>query len=197
MANIRQVPQDLHMHTVYSTGDSSVASQQTVELIAAVAHARILGISDHFDYLFGERFEEYAADLRGHGFKVGTEVDGAEWVTDALLVDADYYVYHCRDSHREYRGAERLAGSGKPVIIAHPFMMRTNVRKIPDACYIEINNRYIWRSNWKRELEPLAADPRYRFVISSDAHQPNWLGQTVARYVAREMEIEETILFPE
>lgn len=208
MGYIQQVPQDLHMHTVYSTGDDSVAPQQTVELLAAVAHARVLGISDHFDFVFGELFEEYAAVLRGHGLKVGTEVDGADWVTDALLVDADYYVYHCRDSHREYRGAERLAESGKPVIIAHPFMMRTNVRKIPKDCYVEINNRYIWRSNWRRELAPLvsATGPqesgdtggrRYRFVISSDAHQPNWLNQNVARYVAREMGIEETLLFPE
>jgi histidinol phosphatase-like PHP family hydrolase len=197
MDYIQQVPQDLHMHTVYSTGDSSVASQQTVELIASVAHARILGISDHFDFVFGERFEEYAASLRGYGLKVGTEVDGSEWVSDALLVNADYYVYHCRDSHREYRGAERLAESGKPVIIAHPFMMRTNVRKVSEMCYVEINNRYIWRSNWHRELEPLAADPNYRFVISSDAHQPNWLNQNVARYAAGEMGIEETLLFPE
>jgi hypothetical protein len=34
-------------------------------------------------------------------------------------------------------------------------------------------------------------------VISSDAHQPNWLNQTLARYVARELEIQETLLFPE
>ena len=196
MGYIQQVPQDLHMHTVYSTGDSSVVSQQTVELITAVAHARILGISDHFDFVFGERFEEYAADLRGHGLKVGTEVDGAEWVSDALSVEADYYVYHCRDSHREYRGAERLADSGKPVIIAHPFIMRTNLRKLSENCYVEINNRYIWRSNWRRELGPFVGGP-YRFVISSDAHKPNWLSQNVARYVAGEMGIEETLLFPE
>jgi hypothetical protein len=204
MGYIQQVPQDLHMHTVYSTGDDSVASQQTVELIAAVAHARILGISDHFDFIFGDRFEEYAADLRSCGIKVGTEVDGTDWVTDALQVDADYYVYHCRDSHKEYRGAERLADSGKPVIIAHPFMMRTNIRKIPQNCYVEINNRYIWRSNWRRELAPFVTPAagegparRYRFVISSDAHQPNWLNQNAARYVAGEMGIEETLLFPE
>jgi histidinol phosphatase-like PHP family hydrolase len=36
---------------------------------------------------------------------------------------------------------------------------------------------------------------RFRFVISSDAHQPNWLGQSIARLAARELDIEETLVF--
>jgi len=36
---------------------------------------------------------------------------------------------------------------------------------------------------------------RFRFVISSDAHQPHWLNQNVARYVAAELGVSETVLF--
>jgi hypothetical protein len=32
-------------------------------------------------------------------------------------------------------------------------------------------------------------------VISSDAHQPNWLNQTVARHVAAELGVREKLLF--
>jgi hypothetical protein len=35
------------------------------------------------------------------------------------------------------------------------------------------------------------------FVISSDAHQPNWLNQNVARHVCQVLGIRETILFPD
>jgi len=35
----------------------------------------------------------------------------------------------------------------------------------------------------------------FSFVIDSDAHQPHWLNQNIARYVARELEITETLLF--
>ena len=64
--------QDLHIHTTYSTGDSAVVPEQTVALIAAVKHARIAGVSDHFDYLLDGVFESYARELRKAGLKVGT-----------------------------------------------------------------------------------------------------------------------------
>ena len=69
----------------------------------------------------------------------------------------------------------------------------TNLERVPPACLIEINNRYIWRCDWRRWYAPYR--DRFRFVISSDAHQPNWLNQTVARYVAAELGIRETLLF--
>ena len=68
--------QDLHIHTTYSTGDSAVVPEQTVALVAAVRHARIIGISDHLDYLVNGEFEGYDKELRQFGFKVGVEVDG-------------------------------------------------------------------------------------------------------------------------
>ena len=188
------VPQDLHIHSRYSTGDSSVVEQQTIALIAAVKHARSIGISDHFDYVCDEAvFHTYKNEIRSHGLKVGVEVDGSRWVERASVVDCDYYVYHCRDSGEEYRGLETLVETGKPVITAHPFILGTDLKKVPPESFIEINNRYIWRCDWRTLLPPLVS--HRRFVISSDAHQPNWLNQNVARYVCREVGIEETILF--
>lgn len=188
------VAQDLHMHSIYSTGDSSVVEQQTISLIAAVNHARIIGISDHFDYIYEESvFYKYKQEIRSYGLKVGVEVDGSRWVEWARAADSDYYVYHCRDSGEEYRGLKTLVETGKPVITAHPFILGTDVRKIPPESYIEINNRYIWRCDWQALLPPLIH--HHRFVISSDAHQPNWLNQNVARYICSELGIEETILF--
>jgi hypothetical protein len=57
---------------------------------------------------------------------------------------------------------------------------------------VEVNNRYSWRDDWRKSLGPWV----FRFVISSDAHQPNWLNQTYARYVAAALGIRETLLFP-
>lgn len=54
-----QLKQDLHIHTVYSTGDGAVVPQQTIELIAAMNHSEIIGISDHFDYLTGTVYPNY------------------------------------------------------------------------------------------------------------------------------------------
>jgi hypothetical protein len=71
--------------------------------------------------------------------------------------------------------------------------MGTDLDRIPHECYIEINNRYIWRSNWRERLRKYVRDRK--FVISSDAHQPNWLNQNVARYVCRELGIQETVIF--
>lgn len=40
--------QDLHIHTTYSTGDSLIVPEQTIDLVAAVDHvARQLGIAEY------------------------------------------------------------------------------------------------------------------------------------------------------
>ena len=187
-----QLPQDLHIHTTFSSLDSAVAEEQTPELIASVRHAKIIGISDHFEHFF-DRFEEYREILTKYGFYVGTEVDGSRYVPMASKLDFEYYIYHCRNRKSEYRALETLLATGKPVIIPHPMMMETDLEKVPDECYIELNNRYIWRFDWRKKMSPFKDS--FRFVIGSDAHQPNWLNQNVARYVARELGITETIIF--
>jgi predicted metal-dependent phosphoesterase TrpH len=75
--------QDLHIHTTYSTTDSAVVPEQTVALVAAVRHAKIVGISDHFDCLVNGQFNNYENEVRQAGLKVGVEVDGHAWVTEA------------------------------------------------------------------------------------------------------------------
>ena len=87
------MPQDLHIHTVFSTGDSAVAPEQTVEFIAELKHAKSIGISDHFEYLIGGAYDNYVKTLRHHEFHVGTEVDGNEWVDMSLQYEFDYYIY--------------------------------------------------------------------------------------------------------
>ena len=185
--------QDLHMHTVYSKRDSAVVPEQTLDLIEAVGHAEVIGISDHFEYVGGRDFDAYAKDVRSRGFKLGTEVGGGEEAGDAVALPFDYYVYHCRDKKKHYRGLELLLTTGKPVIVAHPLHMGTDMSRLPDECLIEINNRYIWRNDWRGLLSPYL--DRFRFLLNSDAHQPNWLNLNVSRYVARELSIEETLLF--
>jgi hypothetical protein len=180
------------VHTVFSRGDGAVVPEQTVELVARIAHARILGISDHLEYV-AERFAEYAREVRGRGLKLGLEVNGAEWVAEALGLPVDYFIYHCRDRAQDYRGAERLAESGRPAIIAHPQALQTDLERVSPACLIEINNRYAWRDQGWRALAPYVG--RFRFVIGSDAHQPHWLNQTAARWIARELGARETLLF--
>ncbi len=56
--------QDLHIHTTYSTNDSAVVAEQTVALVAAVKHAGIVGISDHFESLVDGSFEKYEKEIR-------------------------------------------------------------------------------------------------------------------------------------
>jgi hypothetical protein len=185
------LPQDLHIHTTFSRDDGAVVSEQTVQLVAEIAHARIAGISDHLESI-ADDFSTYAETVRSHGLLVGAEVNGADWVREAEAVDAQYYVYHCRDREGDYQGAERLLAAGKPVIIAHPLILETDLRRVPPECLIEINNRYVWRSNWET-LRPFTNS--FSFVIDSDAHQPHWLNQTMARYVAGELGITETLLF--
>jgi histidinol phosphatase-like PHP family hydrolase len=186
------LPQDLHVHTVFSRHDGAVVPEQTVELVAGIRHARVLGISDHLEYVADE-FAEYARAVRAHRLRLGVEVNGAEWVDAALDLPVEYYVYHCRDRAEDYRGAERLAASGRPAIIAHPQALQTDLGRVSPACLIEINNRYAWREQGWRELVPFVG--RFRFVIGSDAHQPHWLNQTVARFIARELGVPETLLF--
>ena len=183
-------PQDLHIHTTFSAQDSSVAPEQTPELVARVRHAKVVGISDHFEHFADTGYDAYVARIRRLGLWVGTEVDGAASVDFAASLAFDYYVYHCRDRSREYAGAERLLATGRPVIIAHPNALQTDLDRVPDACLVEINNRYIWRCDWRAYYGPYV--DRFRFVVSSDAHQPNWLSQSVARTAAGELGIRET-----
>jgi hypothetical protein len=187
------LPQDLHIHTTFSKHDGAVVPEQTVQLVAAIGHARIVGISDHLESV-ADDFSTYAETVRSYGLLVGTEVNGTDWVREAEAVDVQYYVYHCRDRESDYRGAERLLAAGKPLIIAHPLILETDLGRLPTQCLIEINNRYVWRSNWET-LRPFTAS--FAFVIDSDAHQPHWLNQNIARYVAGELGITETLLFSE
>jgi hypothetical protein len=188
------LPQDLHIHTTWSHGDSSVVPEQTIELVAALRHASTVGISDHFEHVH-DRFDDYARAVKAAGLKLGTEVDGHQWVDAALEVDCDYRIFHCRDRDADYRALERLAASGRPVIVAHPNALQTDLDRVSGDCCVELNNRYIWRCDWRAFYGPYRE--RFKFVIGSDAHQPNWLGQSVARYVAAELGIAETLLFPE
>lgn len=188
-----QLKQDLHIHTVYSTGDGAVVPQQTIELIAAINHAEIIGISDHFDYLTGPIYQSYSERVQNFGFKLGTEVDGYNWVNEALQYDFDYYIYHCYNSASDYKGAEKLLSSGKPVIIAHPLALDTDLTKVPPGCYIEINNRYSFRFDWRKYYTPHTH--KHRFILGSDAHQPHWLNHVVAEYVAKELGVENSLVF--
>ena len=187
------IPQDLHIHTVYSIGDSVVVKEQTIDLIKKVRHANTIGISDHYEYLTDKAtFSTYEKEVRSAGFRVGIEISGYALVHEAVKTNSDYFVYHC-SARDDYKALYHLISTGKPVIIAHPLIMGTDLDRIPHECYIEINNRYIWKSNWRKRLRKYVPDRK--FVISSDAHQPNWLNQNVARYVCREMGIRETIIF--
>jgi len=134
--------------------------------------------------------------VRKAGLLVGTEVNGHKSVDLAIKYDFDYYVYHCWGYEPlDYLGFERLmAETGKPVILAHPYAIGTDLAKIPEQSIVEINNRYIWKCDWRKELTPYVG--KFRWVFSSDSHQPNWLNQAIASRVGEELGIEETILFP-
>ena len=188
------LPQDLHIHTTFSKTDSAVLPEQTIELVAFAKHAKVVGISDHFEMFMPEEFELYEKEVRKYKLLLGTEVNGHASVPLALKYDFDYYVYHCWGHQKEdYMAFEALCEKGKPVIIAHPYAVNTDLNKIPEASLVEINNRYIWRYNWKQELVPFIN--KFQWIFSSDAHQPNWLNQTIARRVGEELGLEETILF--
>lgn len=183
--------QDLHIHTTWSYGDGAIVPEQSVELVAAVRHANVVGISDHFEFLVDGWIDAYAEAVRYAGLRVGTEVNGHPYVSAARQGPFDYYVFHCYDTDADYRGLERLLETGRPVIVAHPHAIGTRLERVPPACLVEINNRYIWRGDWRAYYTPHVN--RFRFVLSSDAHQPNWLNQTIARYVANQLGIEETL----
>lgn len=185
--------QDLHVHTTYSSSDSAIVAEQTVALIAAVKHAGIVGISDHLDSLVDGDFEIYEREVRQAGLKVGVEVDGHAWAAEAANYIVDYYIFHCRDQDADYHSLHKLLATGKPVIVAHPNILDTNLNRVPSECLVEINNRYVWRTDWKQFYGPFKN--HFKFVISSDAHQPNWLGQAVAHYAAEQLGIEEHIVF--
>ncbi len=185
--------QDLHIHTTYSTSDDSVVPKQTISLIAATKHARVMGISDHFENLLDGIFETYEQEVRHAGMKLGVEVDGHAWVDEAATYPVDYYIIHCRQAEADYRSLDRLLATGKPVIIAHPNAFGTDLNRVPPQCLVEINNRYIWRVNWQQFYGPFVH--RFKFVIGSDAHQPHWLAQGVARLAAAHLGIEEYMVF--
>ena len=185
--------QDLHIHTTYSASDSSVVPEMTIALVAAVRHARVLGISDHFENLADGAFEDYEREVRLAGLKLGVEVDGHTWVEEAAGYPVDYYLFHCRDRGGDYRALERLLATGKPIIAAHPNAFGTDLKRVPPDCLIEINNRYVWRTDWRAYYAPYR--DRFRFVLGSDAHQPNWLGQAVARHAAEVLSIQEERVF--
>lgn len=185
--------QDLHIHTVFSRNDSAVTPEQTVKLVASVRHAETMGISDHFDSLHGRDFDVYRKELRQFGFYVGTEVGGSEETKEAADMPFDYYIFHCKDRGKFYRAVDTLLATGKPVIIAHPMVMDTDLDRVPVECFVEINNRYVWQADWRTRLAPYI--DRFRWILSSDAHQPNWLNQNVSRYVAAELGVQEVLIF--
>lgn len=187
------IAQDLHIHTTYSATDSAIVPQQTIELVAAVRHARVVGISDHFENLVSGVFERYAREVQSAEFKLGVEVDGHAWASEAADYPVEYYIVHCRDQDADYKALEHLLKTGRPVIIAHPTAFATNLNRVPPECLIEINNRYVWRSDWKPYYTPFV--DRFRFVLGSDAHQPNWLGQAVVRHVAAQLGVTEHLVF--
>jgi histidinol phosphatase-like PHP family hydrolase len=185
--------QDLHIHTTFSTSDNAVVPEQTLSLVAAVKHAIIVGISDHFECLVNGGFEDYEKEIHQLGLKVGVEVDGHPWVDEATNYNVDYYIFHCRDQLADYRSVDKLLTTGKPVIIAHPNVLDTNLNHVPAECLIEINNRYIWRSDWNTYYRPFTN--QFKFVIGSDAHQPNWLSQAIAHYAAAQLGVKEHLVF--
>ena len=185
--------QDLHIHTTYSTHDSAVVPEQTVAIVSAVKHAGIVGISDHFDSIVDGFFEIYEKEIRQAGLKVGVEVDGHTWAAEAADTIVDYYIFHCRDRDADYHCLDKFLATGRPVIVAHPNMLDTNLNRVAPECLIEINNRYVWRTDWKQFYSPFK--DHFKFVIGSDAHQPHWLNQTVAHYVAEQLGIQEHLVF--
>lgn len=194
MSLINKLPQDLHIHTIFSATDSQVVPAQNLETIAFIAHAEIVGISDHFEHFMPHRYHEYYDAVKSYNFKVGSEVNGHESVPLAVQFEFDYYIYHCWGHiNEDYEALKVLISIGKPVIVAHPYATETDLDRLPENCLVEINNRYIWRFDWKKLVAPYIN--KFRWVIGSDAHQPHWLNQNYARQVAREMGIKEAILF--
>lgn len=148
--------QDLHIHTTFSAGDNSVVPEQTVALVASIKHAKTIGISDHFENLVDGVFDVYEKEVRKAGLKVGAEIDGHPWVNAAMGFQLDYFIFHCRDQTADYRALDLLLSTGKPVIVAHPNALDTDLKRVSTDCLIEINNRYIWRTDWTSYYGPFA-----------------------------------------
>ncbi len=194
--NLNQLilPQDLHIHTTFSSGDSAIVQEQTIELVADLKHAKSIGISDHLECLIEDNtFDEYEKKARKYNFHPGIEVNGYQWINIAEKLNVEYYIYHCCNINQDYSGIDILLSTGKPTIIAHPHALETNLDRVPKEAIIEINNRYIWRCNWRKEYQRYV--DRFKFVINSDAHQPHWLNQNIARFVANELGIKEHLVF--
>jgi hypothetical protein len=191
---LQKVPQDLHIHTTFSETDSQVVPEQTIEMVSFAQHAEIVGISDHFEHFVPHHYKKYYETVKSYCFWVGTEVNGHKSVPIAVKYDFDYYIYHCwGNSDEDYIALKDLMDTHKPVIVAHPYATQTDLNRIPEGCLVEINNRYICRYDWEKLITPYKN--KFRWVIGSDAHQPNWLNQNIARRVAEELGIQETILF--
>jgi hypothetical protein len=140
------------------------------------------------------KWEEYKKEVKKYNFLLGTEVNGHASIKEAQEYEFDYFVYHCwGHESKDYKALVQLQSSNKPVILAHPYATQTDLTKIPEGSIVEINNRYVWRYDWKNYLAPFVN--KFRWVLSSDAHQPNWLNQQIALQVANELKISETILF--
>jgi histidinol phosphatase-like PHP family hydrolase len=163
-------------------------------MVAFAKHSKIIGISDHFEMFMPGRWMDYKSEVQKYGFLLGTEINGHQSVGEALKYDFEYYVYHCWGHEpNDYVALLTLQKSGKPVVVAHPYATGTDLNKISEGSIVEINNRYVWRYNWREFLVPFVN--KFRWVLSSDAHQPNWLNQQIAVKVAEELKIKETILF--
>ena len=161
--NKNRILQDLHIHTVFSSDDSMVVPEQTMELISRVKHADVIGISDHYESLHDNSLELYMSEVMKYGFKLGTEVDGPDWINDVIQHPFDYYLYHCYDTDEAYENIYLLMETGKPVIVSHPAFMGTDLSRVPEQCFIEINNRYIWRSDWKSFFTPFLS--KFKFHL--------------------------------
>lgn len=191
---IKKIIQDLHIHSTYSTGDTAVAPQQTLKFIAKLEHAEIRGISDHFEYIAEDKvFDVYRKEAHSLGFYCGCEVNDSNDAEKAVDFPFDYYIYHCRNQDSEYKGAEGLLKTGKPVIISHPMAMGADLNKVPTDCYIEVNNRYVWQRDYMAYYATHLK--RFRFLCGSDAHKPNWLNHLVAAHAMEEMGLNNILIF--
>ena len=65
--------------------------------------------------------------------------------------------------------------------------MGADLNRVPTGCYIEVNNRYVWKGDYMAYYTPHL--DRFRFVLGSDAHKPNWLNHVYAIYAAERLGI--------
>jgi hypothetical protein len=60
-----------------------VVPEQTIGPIAELGHARVHGLSDHFE-MIADRWDDYRAEVVAAGLHVGMEVNGHEWMPESL-----------------------------------------------------------------------------------------------------------------